>query len=311
MSTTSLRMGDWGQMREMTEGPPTQAISLGTIGHIDTTPEYVRLQDGRLLVEVTLVPSGEQVVATVNTEGGAGSGFYMPLGYGQKVVVAFPGGDGSQPVIVGSINDGDQPLPELSVPASGNGVPMFAFLRTSAGQMLLLETGDEGDVIIRSGASVQVAVDGAGQVLLTGLTHIGQSVKPTSPAVGAGVGPDGYEAPGVAAAGYVPVPNTNAVTPPIPPRVPSESTVPQPVPADGIVRVKDAMQSNAAIDPTLFTWITQVTAAVVAMAAPFNASPPGVPLVSLGTGAVVPPVAPPSTVTSLPTSGSLNTCADS
>lgn len=51
-------------------------------------------------------------------------------------------------------------------------------------------------------------------------------------------------------------------------------------------RVTDPTQAAASMS----TWITQVTAAIIAMAAPFNA--PVAPMSSLGPGAVVPPVPP-------------------
>lgn len=56
----------------------------------------------------------------------------------------------------------------------------------------------------------------------------------------------------------------------------------------GVARLTD--QTSAAA--SMATWITMVTAAVTTMAAPFNVAPPGTPVVSLGPGSVVPPIAP-------------------
>jgi len=56
----------------------------------------------------------------------------------------------------------------------------------------------------------------------------------------------------------------------------------------GVARLTDQTSANA----TMAAWITMVTAAVTTMAAPFNVAPPGTPVVSLGPGSVVPPIAP-------------------
>lgn len=56
----------------------------------------------------------------------------------------------------------------------------------------------------------------------------------------------------------------------------------------GVARLTDKTVSDA----TMATWITMVTTAVATMAAAFNVAPPGTPMVTLGPGSVVPPIAP-------------------
>ena len=313
MAGASTRMGDWSRYRELTEGPPSEYIAIGQVGHIDTTPEYVRLVDGRLLVEVTMLPSGDQVIATVDTAGGQDNGFYMPLVYGQRVVLAFPGGDGSQPIIVARLNDGDMPLPARAIGQTGTaaGVPMYAFLRTGDGHLLLIQSGDGADIIIKSGGSAQVQVDGSDQILLSGRTHIGQGAQFVTEPQGAGVTAAGFTSPGVPAVPYLPDPNTNAVIPPIPPKFPG--SVPFPVPADGVVRVKDPIQSNVTIDPAWWAYVTALTAFVAAWVTETTAAGLLAPLYpnTLAAGATVASTAAAATtITSLPADGSLNTCSD-
>lgn len=56
----------------------------------------------------------------------------------------------------------------------------------------------------------------------------------------------------------------------------------------GIARLTDKTSADASMQ----AWINQVTIALVTMAAQFNISPPGTPMVSLGTGSVIPPTPP-------------------
>lgn len=249
-------------------------MSLGTVGHASTTPQYVRIQDGKVMVEVTLVPSGDEVVATL----ACGGGWYLGLQYGARVVVGLPGGSGGIPLILGLVTDGSQPW----TPPSGNYLaetpttPLMGVLRTPTGQMLVLETGASGDLVIRSGASVLVQVDSGEQVLVQGRVHLGTGAAPSSPATPASVAPGGQVTSGQELGAYTPTTATNVTIPP-----PAPGT-----PAEGIVRVKDTAQSNVAVDPDFWAWVVGVTAAS------------GYP------GAV------PTTLTVQHASGSRNTCSD-
>lgn len=265
---------DWSRYRELVGGAPSEYVSLGTVGHASTTPQYVRLQDGKVLVEVTLVPSGDEVVATL----ACGGGWYMGLQYGARVVIGLPGGSGGIPLILGLVTDGSQPWtpPTGAYLTPTSTPPLMGVLRTPTGQMLVLETGAGGDLVIRSGASVLVQVDSGEQVLVRGRVHLGSSASPSSPATPASVAPGGQVTSGQEWGQYTPAPATNATLPP-----PAPGT-----PADGVVRVKDPSQSNIVVDPDFWAWVIGVTAAA------------GYP------GAV------PTTLTTLPAAGSRNTCSD-
>lgn len=270
------RAPDFGRIRGGMQGPPTNFLAYGTVGHVDATPAYARIEAGEILVEVTLQPSGDEIVARLECgAGGDGQGFYMPLCYGSRVIVGMPGGSGSEPVIIGRCSDGAWPFPSkvADVTASGTPVgptakaaPMIAFLRTQDGHLLAIESGDGGDITIHSGASVRVKVNGGEQILLAGRTHIGRDF--TAQPVAATAGPNGEQLPGTQGTAHVPVPNvpTPYASAPLPPLVTA--------PGEGIVRAKDQVSSDAQVDPAFWTWVILMTNAVTVMAAAFNVAGP-------------------------------------
>ena len=233
---------------------PMAEMSLGFVGGVAQTANYARIESGRLLVEVTLQPSGEQVVATVDT-GGDECAFYLPLTYGTRVLVGWPGGDGAQPVIIARLNDGDGAFPALGVPTASPGrAPLYAALRTGDGQLLLIESGADSDVIVYSGGSAQVRVDSGDQILVSGRTHIGQSAQFAEDPTGACVADAGGVELGQSAEPYEPDPAAPQGGP-IPPVLPPGSSTPVPVPADGLIRVKDAILSNNGVDSAFWSWL--------------------------------------------------------
>jgi len=300
MHRTAPPPRDWSRQREGMRGMPKNFISMGTVGHLDFTPEYVRVQDGDVLVEVTLAPSGDEIVARLDLSAVDTGGLYFPISYGQRVVVATPQGRGGDAVIVGRCNDQAWPFPpSVAGVSTGPSAPMFVFLRTADGQLLAIQTGDGADILIHSGGGLQLKTLAGEHILLTGRTHIGAGADWTSPPTGAQVTDAGFAAPGDPGVNYVPIPNTNTVIPPV-----LDTTVvpPVPKPADGVVRIKDPVQSNITIDQAFWAWVAAMGTAVGQLAAYVNALVPGT--------VTLPPVPPPSTLTSQHADGSLNTCAD-
>lgn len=286
--------------------PQEEYISYGEVGHADDTPSYAWVDSTeRVYVEVTLRPSGEEVVARLSTDACDGGGFYMGLHYGAKVVVAFPGGTGGEPVIVGRVNDRNWPFPEEVCGVSARGalgeLPTFAFLKTANGQLLAIETGADGDVVVHSGASVKVQVDAGGQILLNGRTHIGRGF--TTEPVGDKLGPAGEVVPGVAGTPHEPTPGTNVTIPPALPTAPNG----QPWPAEGIMRFKDTVQSNITADKDFWTWLLLVHNWIInahtepTMLAYLNGLNPPVP---------PPPPDPPTSINSYGSSCSHHTASD-
>jgi hypothetical protein len=254
-------------------------LAYGMVGHVDLTSSPVRLEGGQVLVEVTLQPSGDEIVARLETgAGGDGQAFYMPLAYGARVIVGMPAGTGSEPVILARCPDGAWPFPTTvagiatgAAPAgpTAKTAPMYAILRTQEGHLIAIESGDGGDIVIHSGGSVQVKVNAGEQILLKGRTHLGSGF--TAPPQGASIGPAGEMVPGVQGAPYVPVPYVPAPVPPIP--------LPPPalVPADGLVRVKDPVQADATSDPDFFVYLALVHAQLLVLVPP-GTIPPDPPL---------------------------------
>ena len=292
---------DFSRMRQQFKGKPRNYLSYGVVGHLDNNPGYVRLAGGRALVEVTLLPSGDEVIAQLSDLlAGEGAQTYFPLQLGMRVVVGFPHGDGDDPVILGRCGDDTWPFPtEVAGLAIGPDAPGFALTRTPDGAAWALQTGEGGDILVRSGASVRVEVGEAEQILLRGETHIGSSVDFSSAPTGARVTAAGQIQAGAEGGEYVPAPNTNEVLPPALDTYPEGEEPPLPLPADGVVRLKDALQSNAALDPDFwefvaFIWSVCVAAAVIV----------GIPIPpSLASG-------PPTKLESKPRTASRNTIGD-
>jgi hypothetical protein len=74
-----IRGLDFSRSREGFRGYPKNAISYGTVGHLDLTPQYARVQDGDVLVEVTLEPSGDEIVSRLDTTAVDGGAVFFPL----------------------------------------------------------------------------------------------------------------------------------------------------------------------------------------------------------------------------------------
>lgn len=269
---------DFSRSREGFRGYPKNSISYGTVGHVDLTPQYVRIENGDVLVEVTLEPTGDEIVARLDTSSVDGGAMYWPLSYGQRVVVAFPGTGNGDPVIVGRCSDASWPFPSsvagVSTSVLGS-APMFAIMKTADGQLLAIETGDGGDILIHSGGSAQVRVGPGEQALITGRTHIGSQAKFTSPPTGGSSTAGGFVQPGVGAAPYVPVPNDTVafdgtLLPPavVPYPAPQMDGTLRPIPEDGVVRMKDTVQINSLTASAFFAWLAAVDGIVRPLVGP-------------------------------------------
>jgi hypothetical protein len=303
-----IRALDWSRSREGFRGYPRNSISYGTVGHLDLTPQYARIEDGDVLVEVTLEPTGDEIVARLDFGTVDEGGSYFPLSYGQRVLVAFAGTGNGDPVIIGRLSDGSWPFPDTAagVPTAVAGsAPLFAFIKTAEGQIIAIESGDGADILIHSGGSVQVKVNPGEQNLITGRTHVGSAASFTTPPTGPTVAPGGFPAPGTPSTPYAPVPNQNVrvtgtlippavvpIPPPPAPPVPQIDSNLRPIPEDGIVRMKDTIQTNATTAPDFFTWLSAVHAGLAGLLPPNTL--PGLP----------------ASFDSSPVTASLNTASD-
>lgn len=320
-SRSYRRSLDFSRVREQTRGFPKNFISYATVGHYDSTPAYARVEEGDVMVECTLVPDGDEIVARLDLDTVDGGANYFPVSYGQRLIIGFPNGENGDPVVLGRCSDKSWPFPDevagvqtnLGLPAPAvNGAPHFAFIKTQDGQLIAIESGDGADVLIHSGGSTQIRVAPGEQNLITGRTHIGSQAEFTVPPIGASVGPDGFITQGVQGQAFIPLPNLNTqitgVTPgyapvPIPPPQLSPDLVP--IPADGIVRMKDDVQANTATDPIFFSYLSLVDTLVRALG---NANLPAI-ATALGALNTAFPV-PVQSVKGKPISASLNTCGD-
>jgi len=315
---------DFSRMRRPFQGRPRNYLSYGVVGHYDLNPAFARVEGGRVLVEVTLVPGDEEIVAQLADPGGGdGFAFYMPLRLGMRVVVGMPQGDGDSPVILSTVDDQSWPFPSsvagvaTTLPATplAEAAPQFAFLRTPDGALLAVETGVDADILISSGASIRLAVPPGEQVLVKGTEmHIGAdfAVAPTGPTTG----PAGVVVPGVSGAPFVPVPGANLISPgPGLPPVPTVSPITLgPYPADGLVRFKDSVQANQATDPAAIGFLLYVFVYLQALSPVLDTLTVGTWTATLSAalaaaGATI-PVTPPTAITSLPASAARSTCAD-
>jgi hypothetical protein len=259
------RAADPAKIRSVTTTPQRNFLAYGVVGHIDNltdlpepSPAYVRIQDGQVLVEVTIEPNGDEIVARLGHDGaGAGTGDYIPLEWGCHVVVEFVAGNPQNAVIIARLHNQECFVPhdvagvqtgavggmaEAFVPA-----PMWRFVKMGVGQLLAIETQAGGDIVIHSAGSVEIAAGPAGAIHLSGRVALGES--PVTPPVGATVGPAGTTIPGVPAVPHVPLPKVPGI--PAPPA----TIVPYLGLADGIIRAKDGVQSHIVTDPYFWGWL--------------------------------------------------------
>lgn len=313
---------DFSRVRAQTKGSPENYLSFGTVGHYDDTPAFVRVEDGDVLVEVTLAPSGDEIVARLDLDTMDGGCVFYPLSYGQRVVVGFPNAKQGDPVILSRLSDASWPFPDevagISTdpdPSPTRSAPAFAFIKTSDGQLLAIETGDGGDIVIHSGASTQVRVEPASQILLTGRTHMGSEAEFSEPPVGPQITNNGFTEDGTQAQPYTPSDNTNAVVPPatyVNPAAPGGVSL---LPADGLMRLKDTVQSNASVDFEYWNNVRYTFVYLEALTAFLDLIPPlgawsaalNAALLSAG---ITPPLTPPTTVDSIGRTSSQNTASD-
>lgn len=235
-------------------------VALGTVGYLDDqtdlpeqTPAFIRWEQHDALVEVTLTP-GDQILARIGLP-------HLDLEFGQQVIVVFPDGDPTMGTIVGAMNDITFPAPDSvagvltgAEQATEKGVPIPAatwhFTRLGPGRVMAMQTGSGGDVLICSGASMELKVNpGTGVVHINGAVYMG--VGPTSPPIGSFTAPGGEEIAGVPMVPHIPAPFL-----PADPAAPT--TTPYVGLADGLVRARDAHETNAAVDPTFWAWIVGV-----------------------------------------------------
>jgi len=271
---------DWSRSRTGFQGYPQNFVSYGTVGHTDSTPAYVRVEEGDVLIEVTLTPSGDEVVARLDTSAMSQGALYLPLSYGQRVVLLYPNGKNGDPLLIGRCSDASWPFPEEVAgvaTAAEQRAPMFAFLKTGDGQLLAIETGAGGDVLIHSGASAQMKVSPGEQILMTGRTHLGSSADFGSAPTGSKVAENGFVEDGEEAGNYNPLPNTRGrpadgttLVPPTPIVIPPPltDTNARPYPQDGIVRFKDQLGSNVFVDPDFWAWLVAAATALAALPVP-------------------------------------------
>lgn len=286
-----------------TGAPGTNWIAVATVGYEDEPSEsWISVRSGQLLVEITMRTGNSLQRGRARVAAGLR---YDDLEVGEQVLVAFVGGSDVHGVIIGSLNDVTWALPD-SVAGIETGAaaakklgdegpgPAFSFLRTRAGRLLAIESGELADVLIHSGAGVEIK---GSAIHMNGLVHLGAgfSVPPTPPTVtlqdlpdtGAGEG----VLPGIPGVPLVPLPGVSLTIPPCL------------SPADGILRAKDMMQCNPAIDPALFAWYAAVDVFLKAVA---GLNPVEIAAALLVYNAVPMPV----TITSEPMTASMCTCAD-
>lgn len=306
---------DYSRIRKPFQGKPTNYISYGVVGHLDQNPAFSRVENGKILVEVTLTPSGEEVIAELGLEAnGGGWGFYWPVEVGCRVIVGFA--QGEDPVIIKRITDAEFPveLEVAGISAVGGSVadgdattaPHFAYIKTPEGALLAIETGSDGDISIKSGANVQIKVDPGNAIHLAGRTHIG--VGWTEDPTGAFVGDNASVDNGESARKHNP-PSW------VPTPVPNSPLSAAPgTPATGVVRIKDPIQSDSNTDPAFWTYFNLLYTFASLVGTAWNtAATLGGPLI-VPTGVVVPftgslpPV--PTVIGSRPKTASLNTVGD-
>jgi len=236
-------------------------LTYGVVGHEETTPNYVRLENGQIWVEVTMEPEGDEIVARVALpSAGNATGWYLPLSFGCRVILGMIDGDPNNSVILGRLNDENCALPGtaagVSTGAAGvvdevtAAAPAWTFQVLPDGELLAIETGTGGDVLIHSGAAVEIKSGGGQRIHLNGAVSLGEG--PLTAPTGATTTAAGAIQPGSPAASAVPTPYAT------PPPVPPDGINPFVGNADSIVRAKQLFQSSIALDPNFWAKLTTI-----------------------------------------------------
>lgn len=246
-------------------------VTLATVGHGEDGVPWAWTEGGQILVHITYQTGdiGQQGTARI-----ADGVMHLELVVGQQVIVVRPNGTDTLAVIVGALHDLEERVPtSVAGVATGattaatrdeqSAAPAFTFIRTGSGRMLAIETRG-ADVLVHAGSGVEIAAAPSSAIHLRGAVHVGYGFA-TAP-VGAKVGPE--EVNGGIAAGTPGIPHT-----PVPLTIP---VIPEPYAgaAEGVVRAKDELQSNPAIDPAFWTWWTFACAVTATLAGLIGQTPP-------------------------------------
>lgn len=256
-----LRMGSDAARTRRTGNVTRNQLAYGIVGHAEASPAYVELRHGQPWVEVTMEPEGDEIMARVAfPSAGAQSGWYLPISFGCRVILEFIDGDPQGALIVGRLFDETCALPGTAAGVSTGAAnargdvtaaaPAWTFQVLPSGQLLAIETGTNGDILIHSGAAVEVKCAATQRIHLNGAVSLG--VGPASAPTGATVGPGGTDLPGTPAVSAVPIPYTT----PLP--VPPDGINPFVGDTDSMVRAKQLFQSTIALDPNFWAKLTTI-----------------------------------------------------
>lgn len=243
--------------------PEPAPLGYATVGHEDKNPAFARIEGSQVYVEVTLRPEGDEIVARLGAPAaGPDQGWYAPLSIGCQVIVMLVDGDPTDAVIIGRLWDRKCAIPSsvagvqtgaaaATEPEVSVGAPCWHFLKTASGQMLGIETGANGDIVIHSAASVEIksGTSPTQAIQLNGRCALGG--EPKSPPTGCTVGPKNTEIPGVPMVAQIPDILPVGVPKPL-------KIEPAPIGKDAIVRQKQTYQSNIAVDPLFWAFIIAV-----------------------------------------------------
>lgn len=291
------------------EGTGEQHNALATVGSGD--PDlWGRIEGRKAMIEVTYQTgcSGDVATAEVSPQ------LLGRLKVGSVVRLALVNGDPNNSYIDDVVDVSGDGYPDTvcgvmtgaelasdidtaTPPAAP--VPLWSWTVTGLGRLWALETGAGGDVLIHSGAGMEVVAD---TVQIKGKVVIGSGML--TPPVGRMAGVEDVEDGEVAGVPAVPQPEIVIATATEPPYVGDQ---------DAVVRVKDRYQASAGTDPAAITYIAvqatylaalEALVAVIAGSVALNAVDPAL-ATALATFQLVPkPGAPPTTITSEAMSGS-------
>jgi hypothetical protein len=112
--------------------------------------------------DVTLMPSRRKETCIVGAAyAGNGFGFYAPLYKDDQVVVVFPGGDATSPVIVSRLHS-QADAPPSTAQAAANASDVILVIES--GKHLRIETGGAGNIILEPKGAGKVEIGGEANV---------------------------------------------------------------------------------------------------------------------------------------------------
>ena len=93
--------------------PARTYAGTGIVGHEGGSPTFARIENSQILVEITVQPEGDEIVARVgDPNAGLDAAFHVPLRFGCRVALLFVDGEQNEAYVIARLHDEECSLPD-------------------------------------------------------------------------------------------------------------------------------------------------------------------------------------------------------